>query len=127
MGFGAIKSTEGGSGDTEYAYVPLSLSVYDNALLTDIDLGWSHDQSIHPDKMTWGVGESYVINPHVTVFAEVFGDSTTNPTLHSGVSIAIIPDRIQLDLTCGKNTALKKDSNFFTAGINFYLPKLTKD
>ena len=126
LGFGVIKPIAGGSGESEYAYVPYSLSVYDNTLLTDINLGWSHDQTTHPDKLTWGVGESYSINTYVTVFAEAFGDTTTNPTLHSGVSFAIIPNRIQLDLTCGKNTALKKDSNFFTVGLNFYLPKLTK-
>jgi len=126
LGFGVIKPTEGGSGENEYAYVPFSLSVYDNKLLTDLNVGWSHDQTTHPDKVTWGVGESYVVNRYVTVFGEVFGDSTTNPTLHGGVSFALIPDRIQLDLTCGKNTALKKDSNFVTAGINFYLPPLSQ-
>jgi hypothetical protein len=127
VGFGVIKPIQGGSGESEYVYLPLSLSIYDNKLLTDVNVGWSHDQSTHPDKATWGVGESYVVNTHVTVFGEVFGDSSSNPTVHGGVSFAIIPDRIQLDLTCGKNTALKKDSNFFTAGINFYLPKLTKN
>jgi len=40
------------------------------------------------------VGDSYTINTYVMVLIEAFGDTTTNLTLHRGVSFAIIPNRI---------------------------------
>ncbi len=126
LGFGVSTSVTGATDQSEYVYVPLSLAAHDNTLLTDVNLGWSLDQTTRRHKMTWGMGESVVVSRHITAFAEVFGDSTSNPTLHSGVSFALIPDRVQLDLTAGTNRARRLDRNFYTAGLNVYLPDLRR-
>jgi len=45
------------------------------------------------------------------------------PTLHGGVSIGIIPNILQLDMTYGDDLSIKEDGDFFTIGLNYYMPK----
>lgn len=55
------------------------------------------------------------------LFVEVFG-SDDLPSIHGGLGLALLPDRMQLDLTAGRTLRGGLAGNFASVGLNVYLP-----
>ena len=121
LAFGTVRP-EHGRGGSDYAYVPLSVSRWHDSLVAHFNLGWSRDRALDADRTTWGAGAEYAVANRVTVFAEILGDNATRPTMHGGFSFALVPGRVKLDLSFGRNMALGNGANFCAAGIDIYLP-----
>jgi hypothetical protein len=73
--------------------------------------------------MTWGAGTTYSPNDHLSLFSEIFGDNQVKPTLHAGISVGLVPNILQFDLTYGDDLSIKKEGGFCTVGLNYYMPK----
>ena len=124
-GFGfafGITRPDHGRGGADYAYVPLSLMSSTGRAVVHFNLGWLRDHVLRASRTTWGLGAEYACTERVSVFGEVFGDDATDPKLRAGFSFGLIPDRIQLDTTYGHSTAAAHDSDFYSIGINIYMP-----
>lgn len=107
-----------------FAYIPFSISSANQEWVTDLSLGWQQNLAIETkNTLTWGAGTTYSPNTHLSLFSEVFGNNKVKPTLHGGLSIGLIPNELQLDLTYGHDLSIKKDGDFFTVGLNYYMPK----
>ncbi len=124
VGFSAgIDRPDRNNGDN-FAYIPFSVSSTNQEWVTDLNLGWQQNL-VHDVKntLTWGAGTTYSPNTYLSLFSEVFGNNKVKPTLHGGVSIGILPNILQLDMTYGDDLSIKKDGDFFTIGLNYYMPK----
>jgi hypothetical protein len=106
-----------------YAYVPFTITSPSQDWSTSFNLGWRRYQEYKTNVLTWGVSTAYTINPHVDVFAEVFGENKTKPTLHGGFIVELIPDEISLNLTVGDDLSEKNGGAFYGIGLSFYMPK----
>jgi hypothetical protein len=109
--------------DDNFAYIPFSISSPSQQWTTGLNLGWRQTLLNNKNTLTWGAGTTYSPNPHLSLFSEIFGDNKVKPTLHSGISIGLIPDELQLDITYGDDLSVKKDGGFFTIGLNYYMTK----
>lgn len=121
LAFGTVHPDHGRA-DSYYAYVPLSVSMGGDSFIVHVNLGWRSDRAQDTNRTTWGVGTEYALASRVTIFAEIFGDDVTKPTAHTGFSFGLIPDRINLDMTYGRNTESENDRNFYSVGFSLYLP-----
>jgi hypothetical protein len=116
------RNTVDNHGDN-FAYIPFSISSASQEWTTDLNLGWRQIFLNNKNTLTWGAGTTYSPNDHLSIFSEIFGDNQVKPTLHSGVSIGLIPNILQLDMTYGDDLSVKKDGGFFTVGLNYYMMK----
>lgn len=124
-GFGVafgITRPHQGQGGTDYAYVPLSLMSGTGATAAHFNLGWLRDRAADSSRTSWGLGVEHAWTGRLSTFGEVFGDSASDPTLHAGFSFGLIPERIQLDTTYGHNAGVSGNGNFYSVGVNIYLP-----
>ncbi|WP_410211681.1 hypothetical protein [Aquirhabdus sp.] len=125
LAFGVARSDHRQNGG-EYAYVPISYASPRQAWNSNVDIGFIREEASGKNRLTWGAGTSYNINSRLMVFGELFGHLAINPKLHTGISISVIPDLVQMDLTYGKDLELNKDANSYTVGFSFQLPKPSK-
>jgi hypothetical protein len=119
LAFGAIR-TEHGLADVDYVYLPISFQSGDGNLTTNINLGWTKNSG--QNQTTWGIGSQYAWNKYISSFGEIFGNDRSDPTVHLGISIFVIPNYLQLDATYGRNMANSTDKNFYTLGFDLFLP-----
>jgi len=124
VGFSAgIDRPDRNNGDN-FAYIPFSISSTNQKWITDLNLGWQQNLALETkNTLTWGAGTTYSPNTYLSLFSEIFGNNKVKPTLHGGMSIGLIPNELQLDLTYGHDLSIKKDGDFFTVGLNYYMPK----
>lgn len=117
-----IDRLDGNNGDN-FVYIPLSISSASQNWTTSLNLGWRQVLAQNNNILTWGMGSTYNANEYLSVFSEILGDNKVKPTIHSGLSIDVIQNELQLDMTYGQDLSLKKNSGFFTIGLNYYMPK----
>lgn len=108
------------SNSADFAYVPLSISMLDDDVMLHVNLGWLRDHASSSNRTTWGMGAEYALLPNTSYFIEAFGDDVQKPLWHSGLNIALLPERMHLNLTYGRNLALAEQGNFYSVGLNFY-------
>ena len=104
-----------------YAYVPLSVSFAEDRYQLHLNAGVNHHQPDDNTTLTWGIGGVANLDFPVMLFAEVFG-SDDLPSIHGGLGLALLPDRVQLDLTAGRTLRGGLAGNFASIGLNVYLP-----
>lgn len=125
LAFGANRRKHGDAA-TDFIYLPYSVSFADDAVLVHANLGWSRTriaddaQTTRFNRTTWGLGAEYSLIQHVSVFAEAFGDDVVRPILHTGLNISLVPNKLNLNITGGRDLAVDADHNFYSVGLNFY-------
>lgn len=97
---GGIRHRQAGTTDL-YAYVPATLSLADDALLVHANLGWLREGARRRDHLSWGVGSEWRLTPRTSLLAETFGQDAGRPAWQAGVRQWLLPERLQLDATCG--------------------------
>ena len=122
VAFGITRPDEG-NGGTNYAYIPVSIMSNTGLTVAHFNLGLLRDRALKDNRITWGLGVEHAWTARISTFGEVFGDNTTNPTFHVGSSFGLIPNLIQLDLTYGHSIESVSSGNFYSIGINVYLPQ----
>jgi len=125
VAFGVIRPRHGDAG-ADFIYLPFSLSFADDQLFVHANLGWiknrasGANQTSGFNRTTWGLGTGYSLAKHVSVFAETFGDDVVRPIIHTGLNIAIVPNKLNLNITAGRDLAVDPDQNFYSIGLNIY-------
>ena len=111
-----------GVGST-YVYVPISISLADDALITHINLGYLHNKSTSKDSVTWGVGGEFKCRENLLYVLETYGDQRASPFIQTGFRYSVIPDVVQIDTTVGKQ--LNADNvHWLSIGIRLTPDKL---
>jgi hypothetical protein len=110
------------SPDRLYAYFPLSVSVGDDALIAHLNLGWDWDRRNNVHRTTWGLAAVTDPSDRWSIFVELYGDDRTDPYAHTGTSYELIANRVQLDVTFGRQLGAAPDTAFYSLGLNLYFP-----
>ena len=100
-----------------YAYIPVSLSFLDDRVMMHINAGWLEDKETRRDNATWGIGGEYWLNSRVCALAETFGDNRVKPYWQAGFRTFIVPDRVQVDATVGRQFSATRDSQWISIGL----------
>lgn len=119
LAFGVIRSRHGNVG-SDFIYLPLSSSFADDDLIIHANLGWLKNHSSGSNRTTWGLGAEYSLTERVSVFSEAFGDDVIRPIIHTGLNLSIIPNKINLNITGGRDLAIDTERNFYSIGLNVY-------
>lgn len=100
-----------------YAYVPLSASFLNDRLVLHGNLGWLRDKASRQHRLTWGVGGELALDHRSSVIAEIFGDNQERPLWQTGIRFFIVPERVQVDATVGRQTDGGQDSQWYSIGL----------
>ncbi len=90
-----------GVGST-YAYIPVSISSFDDKLITHINVGYIHNRKSALDSATWGIGAEVKTIPNLLYILEAYGDNRSSPFIQTGIRYSVVPDIFQIDTTIGK-------------------------
>ncbi len=85
-----------------YGYLPISVSHRDDAFIMHYNLGMLRERSGGRNNLTWGIGAEIQALPRLIAIAEAFGDNHANPYWQAGARYAIVPNRVQVDATFGR-------------------------
>lgn len=95
-----------------------SFSLFDDRLVVHANLGVVRDKQSDLTRGTWGVGaEVLLLAPRLYGIIELYGQRKDKPTLHTGLRFWIVPDRLQVDGTVGRQYATPFDRRFGTIGL----------
>lgn len=102
-----------------YAYVPISVSLYDDAVILHTNLGWLKDKASGEHSAAWGLGGEFKVRPRLLGIAESYGDNRGRSYGQVGVRYALVPDVFQIDATLGHQLAGPGDSRWLSFGIRY--------
>lgn len=100
-----------------YAYVPVSISLLDDRLITHVNFGWLKDRA------TWGVGAELRLDERWLGIAEVFGDSRNKPYTQFGTRFSLLSD-FQIDATLGAQFGASGVNRWLSLGLRYIPDKL---
>lgn len=123
LGAGTVRHPEINPGPNllgnTYAYVPMSFSFQDDRVVVHANVGWLKERATDRHNATWGVGAEFQTAQRVMLIAEAFGDHRHNPYWQMGGRLAIVPNRVQVDLTVGQQMAGPSNSRWISMGLRF--------
>lgn len=123
LGVGTVRHPEISPGPNllgnTYAYVPMSFSFQDDRVVVHANVGWLKERSTHRDNATWGLGAEFQTTQRVMLIAEAFGDHRHNPYWQMGGRLAIVPNRVQVDVTVGQQMAGPSGTRWISMGLRF--------
>ncbi len=94
-----------------------SFSFADDRVVLHTNLGGLLDGTTNRSRGTWGVGaEILLMVPRLYGILESYGASGEKPTLHTGLRIWIVPNRVQVDTTVGLQNS-SPERRFGTVGL----------
>lgn len=106
-----------------YAYVPVSISLLDDRLITHVNFGWLKDRATREDRATWGVGAELHLDERWLGIAEVFGDSRNKPYTQFGTRFSLLSD-FQIDATLGAQFGASGVNRWLSLGLRYIPDKL---
>jgi len=106
-----------------YAYVPVSISLLDDRLITHVNFGWLKDRATREDRATWGVGAELRLDERWLGIAEVFGDSRNKPYTQFGTRFSLLSD-FQIDATLGAQFGASGVNRWLSLGLRYIPDKL---
>jgi hypothetical protein len=120
-GFGLSVGTLVGSAVSPYINGIGSFSFADDRVVLHTNLGAIQDNARAGDlqrlRGTWGVGaEVLLAAPRLYGIFESYGMRGEKPTLHTGLRIWIVPNRVQIDTTVGRERSTP-ERQFGTVGL----------
>jgi hypothetical protein len=116
-GFALTVGTFYNSALSPYVNVIGSFSLADDRVVLHTNLGAIRDNVARVSRGTWGAGaEILLIAPRLYGIIESYGQRGEKPTLHTGLRIWIVPNRVQVDTTVGLQNS-SPEHRFGTVGL----------
>ena len=118
LGAARVRPFQAPTGTNPYLNGIGSFSFLDDRVVLHANLGAVRDRQIGLTRGTWGAGaEILLAAPRVYGIVEQYGQRLDKPTLHTGLRIWIVPNRLQVDATVGRQHASPLDRRFGTIGL----------
>ncbi len=116
-GFALTLGTLYGATTNPYLNAIGSFSFADDRIVIHTNLGVLRDNAAKISRGTWGAGaEVLLIAPRLYGIIETYGQRGEKPTVHTGLRIWIVPNRVQVDTTVGvQRSSLER--RFGTVGL----------
>jgi hypothetical protein len=94
-----------------------SFSFADDRVVLHTNVGAARDNVAALTRWTWGIGaEVLLAAPRLYGILESYGQRGEKPTLHTGLRIWVVPNRVQVDATVGLQNA-EPERRFGTLGL----------
>jgi hypothetical protein len=94
-----------------------SFSFADDKVVVHTNLGGIRDRAANIGRGTWGIGAEVQLSPPRWFgILEAYGQRGEKPTLHTGLRIWIVPNRVQMDTTIGFQQS-SPERRFHTIGL----------
>lgn len=94
-----------------------SFSFADDRVVLHANVGAVRDNVARISRGTWGMGaEILLMAPRLYGILESYGQRGEKPTLHTGLRIWLVPNRVQVDTTVGLQNA-SPERRFATLGL----------
>lgn len=108
----------GGPAGNLYTYIPVSLSFFDDMLISHVNFGYLYDAAAAiQHTLTWNIACEYRLHQQLSLVLETYGDFRSLPFYQGGVRFWIQPDLTAIDLTLlGQFNA----SPQLSVGVSFY-------
>jgi hypothetical protein len=100
-----------------YAYVPVSVSFDDDRVVVHANAGWLRERETSRHNATWGLGAELKMSSRIMAIAETFGDNHTRPYWQAGARYAIVPDKVQVDATIGRQFSGPSSGRWISIGF----------
>lgn len=116
-GFALTLGTLAGDKLSPYVNGIGSFSLADDRVVMHSNLGAIRDNIAGVSRWTWGLGaEVLLAAPRLYGILESYGQRGEKPTLHTGLRIWIVPNRVQVDTTVGLQNS-EPERRFGTVGL----------
>jgi hypothetical protein len=116
-GFALTLGALQGSTTSPYFNTIGSFSFADDRVVLHANLGGVRDNVARLSRGTWGTGaEVLLAAPRLYGILESYGQRGEKPTLHTGLRIWIVPNRVQVDTTVGRQQA-SPERRFGSVGL----------
>ena len=104
---------------TLYAYVPVTISLMHGRILLYENTGWLYDTRASDQRhaLTWAIRGDLALTRRIAAIGERFGATVGDTEFQAGIRGAIVPDRIQLDLSYGGTWADSGGGAGWTLGV----------
>jgi hypothetical protein len=117
MGFALTLGTLAGAKISPYLNGIGSFSLADDRVVLHTNVGAIRDNVAGMSRWTWGAGaEILLAAPRWYGILETYGQRAEKPTLHTGLRVWIVPNRMQVDTTVGMQNA-SPERRFATVGL----------
>lgn len=95
-----------------------SFSLLDDRLVLHTNLGAIHDRQAAVVRGTWGIGGEILLSaPRLYGIVESYGQRGEKPTFHTGFRFWIVPGRVQVDATAGRQNSGPPERHFHSIGL----------
>jgi len=94
-----------------------SYSFADDRVVVHANLGAINDRQAGMIRATWGLGAEIAFNPRLYAILESYGQRADKPTLHYGLRVWIVPNRVQIDGTVGTQNSGPPERSFRSLGL----------
>jgi len=116
-GFAITVGLLAGTANSPYVNAIGSFSFADDRVVMHANLGGIRDNVARVSRGTWGIGaEVLLVAPRLYGILEGYGQRGEKPTLHTGLRLWLVPDRVQVDTTVGLQDA-SPQRRFATMGV----------
>lgn len=100
-----------------YAYVPVSVSLMDDAVVMHTNIGWLKDRATQQHSLTWGVGGEFHLPGPWLGIAEAYGDHRNQAYAQVGLRYTIVPELLQVDATVGSALSEPSGGRWVSFGL----------
>jgi hypothetical protein len=116
-GFALTLGTFAGDKISPYLNGIGSFSLADDRVVVHSNLGAIRDNVAGLSRWTWGLGAEILLSaPRFYGILESYGQRGEKPTLHTGLRIWLVPNRVQVDTTVGLQNS-EPERRFGTVGL----------
>ncbi|MEY4763822.1 MAG: hypothetical protein RI907_495 [Pseudomonadota bacterium] len=102
-----------------YAYVPLSVSLRDDAVVLHTNLGWLRDRASSQHSLTWGLGAEVRLTGPWMGIVEAYGDNHQQAYGQVGLRYTIVPELFQVDATVGRHLSGTSSGEWLSLGLRY--------
>jgi hypothetical protein len=99
-----------------FVYVPISFSFADDKVVLHHNLGWLKDKATGDHRLTWG-GRGVSREPTPHGHCRSLRRQPQRPFWQAGARFAIVPERVQVDATFGRELNGSTDNRWFSFGL----------
>jgi hypothetical protein len=120
-GLGPVAQAMGRSFHAAFAYVPLTISTFDDRIFLHLNAGWSMEREQHGEgagahahtrhHLLWGARGDVALSDRFTLIGEICGEDRLVPEYQAGVRTPLIPDRLVVDLSYGDRIRNRTDED----------------
>lgn len=94
-----------------------SFSFADDRVVMHVNVGAVGDRQASMTRATWGLGAEVTLHPRLIGIVESYGQRADKPTFHYGLRVWVVPNRVQVDGTLGRQNSGPPERSFSSLGL----------